>query len=84
MALIKTIGNSGQICLGKKFAGQTVMLDEVETGVWILKVGRFIPDSEKWLHTPDAQAELDEAIAWAEGNPPEETDFRDLESRMES
>ena len=78
MGLIKTIGSSGQISLGKKFAGQTVMLDEIEAGVWIVKLGRFIPDSEKWLHTPDVQGELNEAIAWAEENPPEDTNFEEL------
>jgi hypothetical protein len=81
MGLIKTIGRSGQISLGKKFAGQTVMLDEIEAGVWIVKLGRFIPDSEKWLHRPDVQAELNEAIAWAEENPPEGTNLEEFEAR---
>ena len=81
MGVIKTVGSSGQISLGKKFAGQTVMLDELEAGVWIVKLGRFIPDNEKWLHGPDAQAELNEAIAWAEENPPKDTDLEELEAR---
>ena len=33
MSVVKTVGSSGQISLGKKFAGQTVLLDEIETGV---------------------------------------------------
>ena len=82
MAIIKTVGSSGQISLGKKFAGQTVMLDEIQAGVWMLKIGRFIPDNEKWLHEPDVQAELNEAIAWAEKNPPEDTNFKELEARI--
>ncbi len=82
MNTIKTVGRSGQISLGKKFAGQTVMLDEIDTGVWILKLGRFIPDNEKWLHRPDVQAELNESIAWAEKNPPEDTNFEELETRI--
>jgi hypothetical protein len=82
MAIIKTIGSSGQISLGKKFAGQTVMLDEIQAGVWMLKIGRFIPDNEKWLYEPDVQAELNEAIAWAEKNPPEDTNFEELEARI--
>ena len=61
MGIIKTVGRSGQISLGKKFAGQTIMLDEIQAGVWILKLGRFIPDNEKWLNAPDVQAELNEA-----------------------
>ena len=82
MSTIKTVGNSGQISLGKKFAGQTVMLHEIDTGVWIIKLGRFIPDNEKWLHRPDVQAELNEAIAWAEKNPPEDTTHEQLEARI--
>ena len=35
MNTIKIVGRSGQISLGKKFAGQAVMIDEIETGVWI-------------------------------------------------
>ena len=82
MNIIKKVGNSGQISLGKKFAGQTVMLEEIDTGVWIVKLGRFIPDNEIWLHEPDVQAELNEAIAWAEKNPPEDTNFEELEARI--
>ena len=82
MNTIKTVGSSGQISLGKKYAGQTVMLDEIDTGVWIVKLGRFIPDNERWLHRPDVQTELNEAIAWAEKNPPEDTNLEELEARI--
>ena len=81
MGIIKTIGSSGQISLGKKFAGQNVMLDEIEAGVWIVKLGRFIPDNENWLYRQDVQAELNEAIGWAEENPPEDTNFEELEAQ---
>ncbi len=82
MNTIKTVGSSGQISLGKKFAGQTVMLDEIDTGVWIVKLGRFIPDNERWIHRPGVQAELNEAITWAKKNPPEDTNFEELEARI--
>lgn len=82
MDIIKTVGSSGQITLGKKFAGQTVMLTEMDTGVWLLKVGRFIPDNEKWIHHSQVQQDLDNAIEWAEKNSPEETDLKDLETRI--
>lgn len=80
MGIIKAVGSSGQISLGKKFAGQDVLLDEIETGVWIIKLGRFIPENEKWLHRPEVQAELNEAIAWAGENPPNAINFEELES----
>ena len=57
MFSIKTVGNSGQISLGKKFAGQTVMIDEIKAGVWIVKLGRFIPDDEKWTYIHDGEKE---------------------------
>ena len=82
MELVKTVSSSGQISLGRKFAGRTVMLSEYEQGVWILKLGNFIPDNEKWLHTAEVQVELDEAIDWAEKNPPEETDLKQLGDRI--
>ena len=82
MVNIKTVGNSGQISLGKKFAGQTVMIDEIQAGVWIVKLGQFIPDDEKWLYTPDVQAELNEAVAWAEENSPKDTNLEKLAARI--
>ena len=82
MGTIKPVGRSGQILLGKKFAGQTVMVDEIQAGVWIVKLGQFIPNSEKWLYGPDVQAELNEAISWAEENSPKDSNFEQLEARI--
>jgi len=82
MDVIKTVGSSGQISLGKKFAGQTVVLSELDPGVWLIKVGRFVPDNEKWLHTPDVENTLNQALDWAEKNPPAETDLDELEKHM--
>jgi len=78
VASVKTIGSSGQIALGKEFAGRQVLVEEVEPGVWVLKLGEFVPDSERWLHFPTVRAEIDEAIAWAEAHPPAPTDVRTL------
>ncbi len=82
MDIIKTVGSSGQISIGKKFAGQTVMLSELDNGVWLIKLGRFVPDNEKWLHDPDVENTLNKAVDWAEQNPPADTDFHDLENRI--
>lgn len=79
---IKTVGKSGQVSLGKKYAGRTVQVEEVEEGVWTIKVGEFIPDNERWLHEPEVKARLDRAIAWAESTEPSETDLDELEERL--
>jgi hypothetical protein len=82
MAVIKTVGNSGQIALGKQYAGRHVMIEEPEQGVWLIKLGEFIPDNERWLHTPQVKADLDEALAWSAANPPRETDLNELEENL--
>jgi hypothetical protein len=79
---VKTIGASGQISLGKEFAGRTVTVEQVEDGVWLVKAARVIPENELWLHTPDAVQTLNEAIRWAEEHPAKETDLDALERQI--
>lgn len=84
MSAIKTIGSSGQIALGKQYAGQHVLVDELEPGVWMIKLGEFIARNERWLHEPEAKAKLDRAIRWAEEHPETaETDLDELEQRLQ-
>lgn len=82
MAAIKTLGRSGQISLGKRYAGRQAVVDELEPGVWIVKVGEFIPDSERWLHEPEVKAKIERGLAWAERTPRRETDLDELEERL--
>jgi hypothetical protein len=79
--VIKTIGRSGQTALGKEFAGRHVLVTELEPGEWIVKLGEFIPDSERWLHETETAASLDRAIDWAERHPPSESDIDALERK---
>jgi hypothetical protein len=74
MSAVKTIGASGQISLGKEYAGRNAVIDEVEKGVWLVKLGNFIPDSERWLHEPEVKASIDRAVAWAQSTPPRPSD----------
>jgi hypothetical protein len=78
MPTVKTIGASGQIALGKEYAGRHVLIDEVERGVWVVKLGDFIPDSERWLHEPAVSRSIERAIAWAEKHPPRNTNLESL------
>ena len=72
---IKTVGSSGQISLGKQYAGRTVTVDLVAEGVWTIKTAQVIPDDEFWLHTPETKASLDRALAWSASHPRSETDL---------
>jgi len=69
---VKVIGANGQISLGKEFAGKMVSIDQINEGTWVIKVGQFIPDSEKWLHQGKDKAKLDKALEWAEKNEPKD------------
>jgi hypothetical protein len=75
---VKTVGSSGQISLGKQYAGRHVAVSETAPGVWIVKLGEFVPDNEHWLHQPEMADSLNRATAWAERHPPEETDIEML------
>lgn len=79
---IKTIGSSGQISLGKEFAGRTVVIESTEPGTWIIKTARVIPDNELWLHQEPAKSKLERAIRWAEETPRQTTDLDTLEKRL--
>lgn len=80
--LLKKIGSSGQIALGKSYAGRQAMVEQPEPGVWIVRLGRFVPDSEMWLHEPRAAEALERAIRWAESHPRQETDLADLARKI--
>jgi hypothetical protein len=82
MPAVKTIGSSGQIALGKEYAGRHVLIDEVERGVWVVKLGDFIPDSERWLNQPPVKTDVEDAVAWAEKHPPRGTDLKRLSRRL--
>ncbi len=82
MIAIKTVGSSGQISLGKEFAGRHVLLDQVEPGMWLLKIGSFVPDSERWLQQSEVESGVDEAVAWAEKTPPAGSDLDALEKHL--
>lgn len=82
MGVIKTVGSSGQISLGKKFAGQHVLVEEIDSGVWIVKIGRFVPQNEMWLHSDSVKADLDEAIMWSEKHGPGPSDLDEMEERI--
>lgn len=81
---VKMVGASGQISLGKKYAGRTVLVEETEEGVWIIKTAQTIPDNELWLHTEPFKSRLEGSLEWAAKNPVRETtpeEFNKLEKQ---
>jgi hypothetical protein len=79
---IKTVGASGQISLGKEFAGRTVIVEHREPGVWHIRTAQVIPDNEMWIHTPEVKKALDEALAWSATHPRKETNLEELRRKI--
>ena len=79
---VKTIGASGQISIGKQFAGRTVTIEEVDKGVWVIKTVRVIPENELWLHQAPAKEKLGRAISWAGKHPPRASNLERLAVKL--
>jgi len=76
--VVKSIGASGQISLGKEFAGRQVLVDSPAEGVWFIKAVKVVPDHEAWVDEPKVRNRLKRAIRWALDNPATDSDPDDL------
>ena len=71
---VKVIGANGQISLGKQFAGRQVLVEEQETGVWLIRTVTVIPDNERWLNEAQAASDLERALEWSKQHPASDHD----------
>jgi hypothetical protein len=76
---IKTVSQSGQISLGKAFAGKRVMLEHLEDGRWVITPVAIVPEHLLWTLEPEVTKRLDEYLNWTQSNLPRETDLQTLE-----
>lgn len=81
-AKLKVIGASGQISLGKEYAGRQVTVEEVGEEKWLITGVAVIPKSELWLHEPKTAATLTRAIRRAESTSPQDTDLDAFEREL--
>ena len=79
---VKVVGANGQISLGKQFAGRQVLVEEHEPGVWMIRTATVMPDNERWLHEPQAAADLQSALAWTTATPASDTGTDALMKRL--
>jgi hypothetical protein len=82
-ATVKVVGANGQISLGRQYAGRQVLVEEQAPGVWLVRTATVIPDNERWLHTPAAQAALGRALEWAADNPPSDADIDAVTGKLQ-
>lgn len=78
---IKVVGKSGQISLGKSYAGRTLRLERRDDGTLLLTAVAMVPESQLWtLQEPD-RSRIARGLAWAAENEAKETDVDALLKR---
>jgi len=71
--MLKMVGNSGQISLGKKYAGKYFEMEHQPDGAVLLRPMQLVPAGEAWVHAPAMREQLRRADEWAARTPPSET-----------
>jgi hypothetical protein len=80
---LKTVGKSGQISLGKSYAGKTLRVRLQEDGSILLTPVAMIPESQLWTLEEPHRSAIARGMAWAAKNPPAETDLDELLARKD-
>ena len=81
---VKTIDSNGQVFFGEEFAGRKVYIDSLEAGVWLIRSTDIISQNERWIHEPQVQKDLEEAMAWAIKNGASSNNTEDILRRLEN
>ncbi|MFH1812200.1 MAG: hypothetical protein ABIJ09_25915 [Pseudomonadota bacterium] len=80
----KRVGASGQICVGKKYAGQEMRTEYLEDGTILLVPVVSVPVSQLWTLQSPHKEKIERALRWASENPPEESDLEALVKKAET
>jgi hypothetical protein len=70
---IKVVGKSGQISLGKNYAGKTLRVERFADGRIVLTSVAVIPESQLWTLTEPDKSQIQRGLEWARSTKPEES-----------
>ena len=62
---IKVVGKSGQISLGKRYAGKTLELQRLDDGSLLLRAVAMVPESQLWTLEEPHRSRIARGLAWA-------------------
>ena len=74
----KVVGKSGQISLGKTYAGKTFRVERLRNGQIVLTAVALVPESQLWTLTEPDRSRIKRALAWASKTAPRDTDIEAL------
>ncbi len=75
---IKVVGKSGQISLGKRYAGKTLRLERRDDGTVVLTAVAMVPETQLWTMQEPHRARIERGLAWAVETEARETDVASL------
>jgi hypothetical protein len=75
---IKVVGKSGQISLGKRYAGKTLRLERRNDGTVILTAVAMVPENQLWTLEEPHRSRIERGLAWAAATAPRETNVESL------
>ena len=78
---IKVVGRSGQISLGKSYAGKTFRLERLPEGNIVLTAVAVVPESQLWTLSEPHRSRIERGLRWAGQTEPRETDVDTLLKR---
>jgi hypothetical protein len=81
---LKIVGATGQVCIGKEYAGKQIQLLKQDDSTIIIKKGQFIPDNERWLYRDNNLEKLMKAVEISKKNPRRADNFEEIMSKLEA
>ena len=75
---IKVVGKSGQISLGKRYAGKTLRLERRSDGTVLLTAVAMVPEHQLWTIEEPHRSRIARGLAWSATIAPQETDVETL------
>ena len=78
---VRKVSSKSQLTLPKEFAGKLVSIDKVAEGVLQIKIGQFVPDSERIFYSENYQRRLARFDEWMDQRDPEESNLEKLSKK---
>jgi hypothetical protein len=78
---LKVVGKSGQISLGKSYAGKTLRLERRSDGTMLLTAVAVVPEHQLWTIEEPHRSQIARGLAWAGGTEAKETNLDALTRR---
>lgn len=83
-ARIVRVGKSGQVSIGKSYAGENYKIVKNPDGSFLLQKVKIVLADQAWIEDPDLKQRLALADEWMAQNPPAETDLSAIIAKLEA